>query len=708
MQINRSINTFSGKSYDNDIVRMFDNYYNEAYYSWDEFLPLAQTDLQFYLGDQWDNQERDALKAQGRNTFVFNRIRRGIEMISGYQRKNRLSSVVVPLESSDQKTADQLSKLLLYAMNYCNGYHIISDCFAGALKTGWNLCSVWMDYREDPINGDIMLRREPFNAFITDPYFSNIDLNDCKYILRRKYLTLEETKSLLPGRDKELDDLYHVGWSRDEKFTWLPYQRKANPQVMMAYNEMLIQKWKQVPVLVDEETGEYMEWDGSSDGMKMFMEMYPQIKKVIKPKKYIEQHIIVNDVHMDTVINPYGLSEYNVTPFVATFEPESDQWSLKVQSLTRSIVDSQKESNRRRSQMIDMLDSQINSGWIAEEDSVVNPRSLFQTSQGKVIWKKRGSTPGNIEKIAPAQIPPSMFQLQELFDRDIVELLGINDAAFGIAENANDSGVMMQLRQGAAITNLQTIFDRLRLSQKMVSQKMLKLIQTWTPDKVKRILNEEPTEEFYNRDFTKYDIAIQEGMLTDNQKQMYFRQLVDLQQLGVPVTPEMLVEAAPIQGKSDYLEQIQQMQEQQEQQAQEQAQLQNEIMDSQRQSQQAKAISDIALSKERFTRAVANMGLSDERASEAVENRANAALERAKAMKELSEMDDNRLLKYLEIVRMMEETNKAEETEEKADDVMISQQGPQMPSDTSQQDILLQATQQSVNPQELGGSYEGI
>jgi hypothetical protein len=97
-------NTYSGKSYDNDIVRMFDSYYNEAYYSWDEFLPLAQTDLQFYLGDQWTNEERDALKNQGRNTFVFNRVRRGIEMISGYQRKNRLSSVVTPLENSDQKT----------------------------------------------------------------------------------------------------------------------------------------------------------------------------------------------------------------------------------------------------------------------------------------------------------------------------------------------------------------------------------------------------------------------------------------------------------------------------------------------------------------------------------------------------------------------------------------------------------------------------
>ena len=98
----------------------------------------------------------------------------------------------------------------------------------------------------------------------------------------------------------------------------------------------------------------------------------------------------------------------------------------------RCQIDPQKEANRRRSQMVDILDSQINSGYIADEDFVINPRSLFQTSQGKVIWRRKDTKPGAIEKIQPAQIPASNFQLQETFDRDMQEILGINDAAFGI------------------------------------------------------------------------------------------------------------------------------------------------------------------------------------------------------------------------------------------------------------------------------------
>lgn len=680
---------------DQNIIQDFDTRYNEAYYAWDPYFPEAERDLRFYLGDQWDEKEKKDLFQEGRSTFVFNRVRRNINMVTGYQRKHRLSSVVVPIEDSDQQTADQLSQLLLYTMNYGDGYHMISDCFGGALKTGWNLLSLWVDYRDDPINGDIRFAREPYNGFICDPYLTRLDFSDCGYIMRRKYLNVDHVASLLPGHDKEIYSLYRMGWERDDKFTWLPYQRQPNGQELMAYNEFYEQKWRNVPMLVDMETGETTEFDADRETVKAFLDQFPQLKVVQKPKRYIEQHIIVNDQLIKSEINPYDLDEYPFVPFTAIFEPESDQWGLKVQSLTRCMVDPQRESNRRRSQMVDILDSQINSGWIADEKSVINPRSLFQSSQGKVIWRRDDAKPGALEKIPPAQIPPSMFQLQELFDKDMMEIAGVNDAAFGITENAGDSGVMMMLRQGAAVVNLQELFDNLRRSQKAVSKKVLKLIQKWRPEKVQRILNQEPTQEFYNAEFTKYDVSVQEGILTETQRQMNFRQMVDIYQLtggpqGSPITPQMLYNAAPLQGKSGTNQEIEENQKQQAQQAQQQQQIQQQLLQTQSQSAQAKAISDVALSKERFTRAVANMGLEDERASKAVENRADSALARVKAAKELESLDDDRLMKYLQIIRLMEEMNRAKEEQVKSDDVEISARANQPARDIPEVGGLLQ------------------
>lgn len=669
-------------SRNHEIIQKFDNYYKDAYTAWNAFYPLAERDLRFYLGDQWDEQEKRDLYQEGRSTFVFNRIRRNINMVLGQQIKNRQSSVAIPLENSSAKTADQLSKLLLYVLKN-NGYETISECFGGSVKTGWNLMNLWVDYRDDPLDGDIRFSREPYNSFIVDPYFTKTDFSDCNYIIKRKFLSRQQVQSLLPGQDKDIANLYKFGWERDDKFTWLPYQRLATGEDLMAYNEIFEKKFRSVKTLVDMESGELLEFDMAKEQIDMFLEQYPQLKVIDRQKQYIEKTIIVNDEVMRVEEDPYGLNEYPFESFMAIFEPESDQWGLKVQSLIRCMIDPQREANRRRSQMSDLLNSQSNSGWIANENSVINPRSLFQTSQGKVIWRREDAGPGAIEKIQPAQIPPSMFQLQELFDRDIVEIGGMNDAAFGQMESANESGVMNMLRQGAAIGNLQSMFENLRNSQKNISYKILKIIQTWSPNKVAKILKEEPTEEFYNKEFTKYDIAVQEGVLTDTQRQLYFKQLVDIKNLGAPVTGEMLAEAAPIQGKSEYNKQLAKMEQQQAQQAQKQQEIQDQVQDSLRQQAQAKAISDIALSKERFTRAVANLGLEDERASEAIQNRSQAALDKVKAMKELESMDDDHLLKHLSIIQMMEENNRKAEDKSKSENIQVSAVGDKIGQEQS-------------------------
>ena len=121
---------------------LFDEYYKESFSVWGAFFAEANNDLNMYLGAQWTQEERNKLAQENRNSFVFNKIKRVINLITGYQRKHRLSSVVLPVEDKDRKVSDQITKAIMHVMNRANGYNVISDCFGGALKTGWNLCSV--------------------------------------------------------------------------------------------------------------------------------------------------------------------------------------------------------------------------------------------------------------------------------------------------------------------------------------------------------------------------------------------------------------------------------------------------------------------------------------------------------------------------------------------------------------------------------------
>ena len=176
------------------------------------------------------------------------------------------------------------------------------------------------------------------------------------------------------------------------------------------------------------------------------------------------------------------------------------------------------------------------------------------------------------------------------------------------------------------------------------------------------------------------------------------KQMLDIYQItggaqANPITPQMLYQAAPMQGKSEANKQIEENQQQAAQAAQMQQQMQQQILQTQSQAAQAKAISDVALSKERFTRAVANMGLSEERTAQSVHDRSMAALERAKAIKELATMDDARLMKYLEIVQMMEGMAKQEEEKNKIEDVAITEKSEQLNA------AFPQVTQQSMENQ---------
>jgi len=641
------------------IVKEYDEQYLENFYAWNPFYPLAATDLRYFLGDQWDTQEKQKLFEEGRSALVFNYIRRNINLVSGYQRKHRLSSVVTPVESSDQLSADQRSQLLLYALNYGDGYKFISETFGGALKTGFNLLNIWVDYRDDPINGDIKFGRDPFNGFITDPYWTQLDFSDCSNVIKRKYLSVNQAASLLPGQRKDIEMLGKQGQSRDDKFSWLPYQRQPDGEDFVSYNEYYKQGWENVPMLVDQETGEYTEWEGNNEDLKFFVSQYPQLEIVKRPKKYIDCHIIVNDQLMRTEKNQYGLNEYPFVPMVGVFEPESDSWALKIQSLVRCQKDPQKEANRRRSQLIDIADSNINSGWIAKKSSVINPRSLFQTSQGKVIWKEENAEPGDIEKIQPAQLPQGMFELQKQFDQDIMNIAGVNDAAFGQTENAQESGLMMMIRQSASIVNLQDLFDNLRYAQKLISKKALKIIQTWKPEKIERILNQKVSPQFFDPESLKYDVTVQEGVLTDDQRQIYFKQLVDLYQLtGGPqssvVTPAMLAKAAPLQGKSEFNQEIEQNQKSQQEQAQKQEKIQQAILQSELELNKASSIEKIALGMERRGRTQSDLALATERISESEENRASAALNKAKTMVEISKLNDERIMQVWQFVNELE------------------------------------------------------
>lgn len=638
-----------------DIIKDFGESYERAYQLWNTFYAEAYKDLSYYLGNQWSLEELAYLNNQRRSSFTYNKIRRIVNMVQGYQRKNRLATTISPVEDADEDTANLFSDVMRHVMVGSDGYEAVSDAFKGALTTGLSFLSPYLDYRNDPVSGDIKFHRDDWNAVIMDPFFTKKDLSDCSFIARRKFLSRTEIISLIP--DKQ-DVIMSLPWgSRDDKFTYMPYARQWGMQKLMNYTEYWRTKWEIKEVLVDMQTGETKEWDGDKKRLRMYREMFPQVEVIKKPVKSVELGIIVEGELLYYGKDPFGLDDYPFVPFMAVFEPSYDLYTWKVQSLVRILRDPQTELNKRRSKMVDIIDSQLNSGWIAKTNSVSNPTSLYKSGQGQVVFLKPEANMADLQRLNAPDIPPGMFQLEAEFDKDIMELAGVNNELMGMADNdkIETAGILSKMRQAAGLVNLQDMFDGLRDSQKLLGRKVLKLIQkNYTPEKIKLITKKDVTPEFYSKIFSQYDVEVTEGVLTDTQKQGQFIQMSALRTMGVQFTDEEIVDASNLIDKKKYKERLAAQQKQASEMQQTQLKLEMDKVAAENQADQA-------LAAERINKVQLDAALSAERISRAEEDRTAGLLNLIKAAKELDGMDLNMLAQKLELLRGLEGDQKAKE-----------------------------------------------
>ena len=651
----KSIRSDPRLEFHQDIIQDFGQSYERAYQLWNTYYAEAYKDLSYYLGNQWSLEELSYLNNQRRSSFTYNKIRRLINLVQGYQRKNRLSTIVSPIENASDLTAEIQTDAMQYVMQYADGYECISNAFKGALTTGMSFISPWLDYRSDPVSGDIRFHHDEWNAVILDPFLTKKDLSDCSFIARRKFLSRTEVVSLLPDKQDEIEAL---PWgSRDDKFTYMPYARQWGMQRLLNYNEYWRTKWETKDVLVDMETGETRQWDGDRKRLHLFRKMFPQLEVIKKPVRSVELGIIVEGQLLYYGKDPAGLNDYPFVPFFAIFEPSYDLFTWKVQSLVRIVRDPQTELNKRRSKMVDLIDNQLNSGWIAKTNSVSNPSSMYKSGQGQVVWLKPEAQMTDVQRLQAPDIPASMFQLEAEFEKDIMEIAGVNSELFGMAENdkIETAGILSKMRQSAGLVNLQDLFDGLRESQKLLGQKVLKLIQlNYTPEKIKLITKKDATPEFYSKTFAKYDVVVEEGVLTDTQRQSQFVQLMALKGMGIEIPGSLIVKNSNLHGKKDLEEIIAAQAQAQQQQEQQAMQLQMQNQETVTKAVEAKAESDRALAAERVNKVGLDAALSAERIARADEDRTAGSLNLIKAIKELESMDIGNLMQKIQILKEIE------------------------------------------------------
>lgn len=645
-----------------NIVAEADDRYQQNLSAWQLFFYEQLIDRKVYLGDQRYLNLYSGMNYEHQK-YIFNASMPVVNMVCGRQRQHRKATQMLPVHGSSNQTASQATKALQSAYYYDDTYNTVSNCFKEAAGiTGLALMHSWIDYRTDPICGDLKTECYSADMVMMDAFWRDMALTDCQFIRTRKYLHKNQVKQLLPGREHDIDMLNDQAYF-DTKFTYMPQQYNIRRKGFLAYDEYWHQSERMATFIVDPNTYESTEADLTKEDLRNLKEKFPHIVVVKEKVPTVRLAIIVNNTCMYDGPNPLGVDMYPFTPFVGYHDLSNNNYSYRYQGIIRNIRDPQYLLNYRKQLEMDLLAAQF-SGVDVEEDALIDDGDAFKVGPGKVRFFKKGRLAAINDKPG-ANINPANFNVTALLREDVQSNAGVTPELLGQAEDS-DVGITEQLRQGAALTTLQELFDNLDLSQRNAGRLHWAYIQkNYTLGKIKRMIQEEPTNEFRDKSFQKYDAVVTNAPLTATTKQLSYLQKYNLWKDGLPIPPRMLLEDLVIQDKDKLIEAIEKEQQAQKQQADQMAQLQMENQRIVNESLQSKAQSDRSLANEREAKGRLEQVQIITAHNKSEHEKAAAALDTVKAVHEVQSMKIEDFVKVFTLI---------ENIQKRHDDTMIQQQ----------------------------------
>lgn len=639
---------------------MMDNFYQASYTPNAAMWMQGAIDKRFKAGDQglWNMVYGDSDYFQSRRLF-FNYIRRQTNMVGGRQRQNRKSTITVPTLQGDD-VADEYNTVLKWCEDRDGFQEYFSQSFENSVDVGINLLHMYVDYTFDSVSGDLFTDSVSYNNFLIDPYWRKMDFSDCNGIWRRRWVTHNEAKSLLPKYASEIDKIKPSG-VKDGRFPLQAELLNVDRNKLLVYDEFHYRTTRTATFLRDPVTQESMEFELAKDDPENMLDIIlasqPWLRVEKREVPTVNLIICIAGHPVYDGPNLLGIDRYPFVPHVCYHEPDIQSYAWRIQGIVRNLRDAQWLYNMRKCIEMDILQSQVNSGWIFPVDVVTDTKALRQKGQGYLIPLKAGHKPDEIQRIEPSAIPQSLLELSKSLAEDIMAISGINEELLGAATD-DKSGILSMLRQGAGLTTLQVIFDKSDYTQRLYGTiRLMAIRKLFTRAKVASIIGKEPSDKFFSSNFQKYQVAVEEGNYSATQRQAELQQYLYLREIGVPVANKTLVRLSISSNKKQAMQEMEEEQQQQQQMQMQEAQLKAQKDQADTQLLLAKTEKEQAQARELDAQVLERISQAQENEAWAEEKRMEADFKLTELMLNLENLDTRNLKDQVELSLQLREIN---------------------------------------------------
>jgi hypothetical protein len=208
-----------------EMLEMLSDFHNKGEDGNDTSFQRMSRCERYGVGQQWTKEVLDVNKARRKFSITINRLLPIINQLSGFDARNPKDMKVRCLRSGTQKGAEILSALAKHTVDLSHAIRQQNQCFEDGIRCARGYIEADVSYDEDPLNGDISIRKlDPFMV-IPDPACKSYDYNDlkngAKYIIVEEWVDKGYIIKKYPKSKDSLGDVSETGHRYDGPFSGL-------------------------------------------------------------------------------------------------------------------------------------------------------------------------------------------------------------------------------------------------------------------------------------------------------------------------------------------------------------------------------------------------------------------------------------------------------------------------------------------------------
>jgi hypothetical protein len=538
-----------------DILSKLLEWYDDAEDASQDARELAEMDRDYYDGRQWTDEEVRILKQRGQPPITSNRIRRKVNYILGYEQRLRTDPRAMPRTPKHEDAAKAATDALRYIVETNRFDRLKSSVFDNMVVEGFGGCEISLKQSRDGI--DIVLKHVHWDRLFYDPHSRERDFSDARYMGTVTWIDRDTLLAQFSDKENVIEGTSldgNIGETYDDrpKYEWTTKTRDRVRVVAMFYREPK-KGWMHciftnAGFLKDPEAIPYQDEDG---------------------KNWCP--LIMQSAYVDRDNIRYGE--------------------------VRELIGLQDEVNKRRSKALHLMTMRQ---VVMEDGAVIDINDI----------RKQLSRADGVVTVAPGrrfEILPTNDMAQGQFEllaeaKNEIDLSGANAALMG-KDKLGLSGKAIQAQQQGGATELQPLMDALRDWHLTVLRRCWQLVrQYWTEERWVRVTDDEnnlrfvglnkpvtagelmqkrfdqlPPEEQQARaqelQMAMQDPRAQQVVQTENEiseldvdiyieeqpdiislQSEQFEQLAQMAGSGLPIPPDVLIEASSLRNKKQLLE----------------------------------------------------------------------------------------------------------------------------------------------------------